>query len=66
MAVQMDNLKGLLGTRRMDKALNAWISIMQSSKRIDESLLHCFSHIERTENDRIAKMCIWNNVWVIA
>ena len=24
-AVQMDNLRGLLGTRRMDKVPNAWI-----------------------------------------
>ena len=24
-AVQMDNLRGLLGIRRMDKVLNAWI-----------------------------------------
>ena len=25
MAVQMDNLRGLLGTRRMDRVLNEWI-----------------------------------------
>ena len=24
-AVQMDNIRGLLGIRRMDKVLNAWI-----------------------------------------
>ena len=32
-AIQMDNLRDLLGIRRMDRILNAWIRVMQNSER---------------------------------
>ena len=56
----MDNLGGLLGIRRMDKVPNAWIRqlcIMMKDvdKKIDEGVLHWYGHVERMENDRIAK-----------
>ena len=56
----MDNLRGLLGIRRIDKILNAWIKELCRvtkgvDKRIDKGVLWCFSHMERMENDRIAK-----------
>ena len=59
-AVQMDNLRGLLGIRRMDKVLNAWIRELcgvtkAMDERIDEGVLRWFGHVERMENDRIAK-----------
>ena len=51
---------GLLGIRRMDKVLNAWMrqlcGVMKGvDKKIDEGVLQWFSHVERMKNDRIAK-----------
>ena len=46
--VQIDNFRGLLGIRWVDKG------IVQNDKRID-GVLHCFGHDERMKNDRIAK-----------
>ena len=59
-AVQMDNFTGLKGIRRMDRLLNAWIRKLCGVKkwldeRIHEDVLWWFSHVERMENDRIAK-----------
>ena len=59
-AVQMDNLRGLLGIRRMDKAPNAWIrQLYVVTKGVDEKIvedvLRWFGYVERMENDRIAK-----------
>ena len=56
--VQRD--KSLLGIRRMDRFLNARIREMcrmdkGENERIEEDVLHWFSHMERMENDRIAK-----------
>ena len=60
-AVQMDNLRGLLGIRRMDRASNARIRELWEVKkgldgRIDEGVLRWFGHVERMERDRIAKI----------
>ena len=59
-AVQINNLRGLMGIRRMDKFQNTLI--MQLSEvmkgvelKIGEGVLRWFSHVERMENDRIAK-----------
>ena len=59
-AVQMDNLRGLLGIRRMDKVPNARIRQLCGvtkgvDEKIDEGVLRWFGHVERMENDRIAK-----------
>ena len=59
-AVQMDNLRGLLGIRKMDKILNAGMRqlcrVMKGvDKNIDESVIRWFGHVQRMENDRIAK-----------
>ena len=58
--VQMDNFRGLLGIRSMDRFLNAWIKELCRVKkwvneRINEGVLLWFGHAERMENDRIAK-----------
>ena len=50
----MDNLRGLLGIRRMDIVPNAWIRelcrVMKGvDKRIDESVLYWFRNVEREE-----------------
>ena len=38
-AVQMDNLRGLLGIRRMDRVPNAWISeLCRMKKGLDERI----------------------------
>ena len=57
--IKMDNLRGLLGIRRMDKVPNAQIKelcgVMKGvDDRIDEGVLQKFGHVERME-DRIAK-----------
>ena len=63
-AVQMDNLRGLLGIRRIDRVPNAQIRELCGVKKgldekIDEGVLRWFGHIERMENDRIAKrVCV--------
>ena len=59
-AVQMDNLRGLLGIMRMNKVQNARIRQLCGvtkvvDERIDEGLLRWFSHVEGMENDRIAQ-----------
>ena len=60
----MENLRGLLGIRRIDRVRNAWINELcrvtkRVDKRIGESVLCWFSHIERIENDRIDKrVCV--------
>ena len=56
----MDNLRRLLGVRRMDIVLNAWIKELSAVKkglneRINEGMLPLFSHVERMEKGRIAK-----------
>ena len=48
-AVQMDNLRGLLGMRGKDKVPNARI------RQIDEGVLGWLGHMERMENGGIAK-----------
>ena len=57
--VQMDNLRGLLGIRRMDRVPNARIRELCGLKglgeRIDEGMLRWFGHVEMMERDRFAK-----------
>ena len=58
--VQMDNLRKLLGIRRVDKVPNARIRELCGVKkgldeRIDEGLLRWFGHVNRIERERIAK-----------
>ena len=48
--VQMDNFRGLLGTRRMDRVPNAWIRQLCVVKKgldekINEGMLQWFSHV---------------------
>ena len=59
-AVHMDNLRDLLGIRRMDKIQNErgrqLCGVTKGAdEKIDEGLLRWFDHMERMENDRIAK-----------
>ena len=59
-ALQMDNLGGLLGIRRMKKVPNARIwqffGVTKGvDEKTDEGVLRWFDHVERMENDRIAK-----------
>ena len=59
-AVQTDNLIGLLCIRRMDKVPNARIRQMCGvtrgvDEKVDEGVLRWFAHVERMENNRIAK-----------
>ena len=59
-AAQMHNLRGFLGIRRMDRVPNSRIKELHGvTKRvdemIDEGVLQWFGHMERIENDRIAK-----------
>ena len=55
----MDNLEGLLGIRKMDKVPNVWIrQLCGVTKGVDEKIKvfsYGFVHVERMENDRIAK-----------
>ena len=54
--VQIDNLRGLLGIRRMDKVPCTDKEVVESGERIDEGVVQWFSHLEVVEIDRIAKM----------
>ena len=67
-AVQMDNLRGLLGIRRMNKVPNAQIRDLCGvtrgvEERIDEGVLRWFCHVKRMENDRIAKRVYVGVCW---
>ena len=67
-AVHMDNLKGLLGIRSMDRVPNARIRELLRVKkgldeRIDEEELQWFSHVERMKRDRIAKSLCRKVCW---
>ena len=58
--VQIDNLRELMGIRRMDRIPNTWIKELCGvrkglDERIDEGVLGWFGHVERMERDRIAK-----------
>ena len=58
--VQMDNHRGLLGIKRMDRVPNSRIRELCGAKkgleeRIDEFMLRWFGHVERMERDMIAK-----------
>ena len=60
MAVQMSNLRGLLGFRRMGRVANAEIrKLCGMTKGVDERIEDCvlqwLGHVERMENDKIAK-----------
>ena len=59
-SVQMDNLRGLLGIRRMDRVHNTrkreFCGVKKGlNERIDEGVISWFGHVERMENDRFAK-----------
>ena len=50
-AVQMDNLRGFLSIRRMDRVLNAHIRAVKSDEGVEEStvegVFRWFDHVER-------------------
>ena len=59
-AVQMDNIRGLLGIGRMDRVPNAWMRELCRVKkgldeRIDEGILQRFGQMERMEKNKIPK-----------
>ena len=59
-AVQMENLRGLQGIRRMDRVLNErirelWGVTKGVRERIDEGVLRWFCHVERMEKDMIVE-----------
>ena len=59
-ATQMDNIRRLLGIRRMDMVPNSCIRELCGVKkgideRIYEGVLRWFGHVEKMESDRIAK-----------
>ena len=62
--VHMDNLRVLLGIKRMDKVQDARIRKLcevteDVDERIHEGVLRRFGHVERMENDRIDKrVCV--------
>ena len=63
-AVQMDNLRGLLVIRRMDRVPNARVRELCGvtevvDERIDEGVLRWLGHVERMENDKFAKRVCW-------
>ena len=56
----MDNLRALLGIRRMDKVPNTWIWELCGMKkgldeRIDRGVLRWFAHVDRMERGRIVR-----------
>ena len=58
----MDNLRGLLGIRRMDRVPNAGIGELCGlrkglNERIDEGVLRWYGSVEWMERDRITRVC---------
>ena len=71
----MDNLRGLMGIRRVDKVPNARVRELcgvtkEVCERIDEGVLRWFGHVEIMENNRIGSSewrgFIRGNVWGVA
>ena len=67
-AVQMDNLRVLLGIRMMEGVPNVQIRelcrVMKGvDERINEGVLQWFGHVERMENDMIAKRVYLGVCW---
>ena len=67
-ALQMDNLRGLLGIRRMDRVPNERIRQLRGlakglDERIDKGVLRWFGHVERMEKDRFAKRVYVGVCW---
>ena len=55
-AADMDNLRGFLSIRRMDKDPTTRVKeLCGVTERIDDGVLWWFSHGEKMENGRIAK-----------
>ena len=68
-AVQMDNFRGLLGIRRIDKAQNARIrqGVTKSmDEKIDEHVLRWFGHVERWKTTGLLRGSMWESVLVVA
>ena len=66
--VQMDNLRGLLSIRRMDRVPNERIRELCGvrkglDERIDEDVLWWFGHVEGMERDRITKSVYVGVCW---
>ena len=55
--VQIENLRGPLGIRKLDRVPNSWIREVAKrlDQQIDESILRGFGHIKRMGKDIIAK-----------
>ena len=65
-AVQIDNFRALLGIRRIDRVPSARIRKLCGGtkgidERIDEGVLRWFDHVERLEEERIAKRVCGRN-----
>ena len=61
---ELDNLRGLLGIRRLDRFPNAQVrelcQVMKGvDERIGEDILQWFGHMEGMENDEIKKCVCW-------
>ena len=57
-ALQMDNLRSLLGLRKMDRVPNAWMRELcgvmnEVDERIDDGVLRWFGHEERRRGCRM-------------
>ena len=66
--IHIDNLRCLLGMRKMGKVPNAWIRDLYGETKgvdevIDEGVLRQFDHVERIKNDRIAKRVYVGVCW---
>ena len=64
----MNNLRSLLGIKRMDRVLNAlkreMCGVMKGvGERIDDGVFWWFTHVERTENNRIAESLCRRVCW---
>ena len=64
----MDDLRGLLGIRRMDKVQNKRIRPLCGvtkgvEEKIDEGVLLRFNHAKRMKNDRISKRLYAGVCW---
>ena len=69
-AVQMDNLRGMLGIRRIDRIPNKRIRELcgvtkRVDERIDEDVLRWFDDVNRMENDRTAKR-VYVGEWAVS
>ena len=62
----MNNLRGLLGIRRMDRVLNVWIRVVWVYERNYEVFYNGLAILKEWKMIGLLKGCVRESVWVVS